>query len=55
VRFTAQENALDIPGAQWGPMRFVYIQYASDPMVFFSTDLYRREPEWMKGELRSCK
>jgi uncharacterized membrane protein len=50
VRFTAQENALNIPGAQWGPMRFVYIQYASDPMVFFSTDLYWREPEWMKGE-----
>ena len=50
VRFTAQENALDIPGAEWGPMRFVYIQYASDPMVFFSTDLYWREPEWMKGE-----
>ncbi len=50
VRFTAQENALKIPGAKWGPMRFVYIQYASDPMVFFSTDLYWREPEWLKGE-----
>lgn len=50
VRFTAQENALHIPGAKWGPVRIVYIQYASDPMVFFSPDLYRKEPEWMKGE-----
>lgn len=50
VRFTAQENALPIPGAKWGPVRIVYIQYASDPMVFFSPDLYRKEPEWLKGE-----
>lgn len=50
VRYTAQSNALDIPGATWGPMRFVYIQYASDPMVFFSTDLYRREPDWLKSD-----
>jgi uncharacterized membrane protein len=50
VRFTGQTNALDIAGAEWGPMRFVYIQYASDPMVFFSTDLYWREPDWMRGE-----
>jgi uncharacterized membrane protein len=50
VRYTAQNNALDIPGATWGPMRFVYIQYASDPMVFFSMDLYRREPDWLKGK-----
>ncbi|MBL4576405.1 MAG: alpha/beta-hydrolase family protein, partial [Opitutaceae bacterium] len=50
VRFTAQDNALKIPNVTWGPVRFVYIQYASDPMVFFSTDLYRRKPDWMKGE-----
>ena len=31
IRFTAQKNALDIPGASWGPMRIVYLQYASDP------------------------
>ena len=32
IRFTGQENALDIPGAKWGPMRIVYLQYASDPI-----------------------
>ena len=31
-----------------GPLLFVYTQYASDPMVFFSMDLYRREPDWLK-------
>jgi uncharacterized membrane protein len=49
VRFTNQENALDISGAQWGPMRIVYLQYASDPITFFSTDLFFREPSWLIG------
>ncbi len=49
VRFTNQQNALDIPGAQWGPMRIVYLQYASDPITFFSTDLFFREPSWLIG------
>jgi len=50
VRFTAQENKLRNNDWHWGPMRFVYIQYASDPITFFSTDLYRKQPDWMKGE-----
>jgi uncharacterized membrane protein len=50
IRFTAQENALDIPNASWGKVRLVYIQYASDPMIFFTPDLYFREPDWIKGE-----
>jgi uncharacterized membrane protein len=50
VRFTNQDNALDIPDAEWGPIRIVYIQYASDPMVFMSQDLYWREPDWLKEE-----
>jgi uncharacterized membrane protein len=47
ARFTSQENALAIPGARWGPMRIVYLQYASDPITFFDyRDLYR-QPDWM--------
>lgn len=47
VRFTNQFDALDIPGARWGPIRIVYLQYASDPITFFDyRSLYRR-PEWM--------
>lgn len=47
IRFTAQRNALDIPGAAWGPMRIVYLQYASDPIVFFEQASFWRQPEWM--------
>jgi uncharacterized membrane protein len=47
VRFTSQENALAIPGAHWGPMRIVYLQYASDPVTFFDYRSLYREPEWM--------
>lgn len=50
ARFSTQDNALDIPGAEWGPLRIVYLQYASDPMAFFSFDLAWREPDWLKGE-----
>ena len=31
-------------------MRFVYIQHASDPMTFFSTELLYRRPKWLSGE-----
>lgn len=50
VRFTARQNALKDFGAPWGRMRVVYIQYASDPMIFFSPDLLFREPRWLVGE-----
>ncbi|MDR7221628.1 alpha/beta-hydrolase family protein [Aminobacter aminovorans] len=48
VRFTAQKNALAIPGAQWGPLRLVYLQYASDPITFYETHALYSEPDWMK-------
>jgi uncharacterized membrane protein len=47
VRFTSQKNALDIPGAHWGPMRIVYLQYASDSVTFFDPLSLYRPPEWM--------
>ncbi|HMQ93419.1 MAG TPA: alpha/beta-hydrolase family protein [Amaricoccus sp.] len=49
LRFTNQENALDIPGAEWGPIRLVYLQYPSDPITFFSPESFYREPDWMKA------
>ncbi len=48
IRFTNQDNALDIPGEEWGPMRIVYLQYASDPITFFEPAAFYREPEGMK-------
>ncbi|MEK6249981.1 MAG: alpha/beta-hydrolase family protein, partial [Planctomycetales bacterium] len=50
VRFTNQLNALDLPGARWGPVRLAYLQYASDPITFFSPDLFYQEPDWLKGK-----
>lgn len=47
VRFTSQKNALAIPGAHWGPMRIVYLQYASDSVTFFDFRSLYREPDWM--------
>ncbi|HEY6564115.1 MAG TPA: alpha/beta-hydrolase family protein, partial [Pirellulaceae bacterium] len=50
LRFTGTKNSLDRAGSRWGPMRFVYIQHASDPMTFFSPRLLYRKPEWLEGE-----
>jgi uncharacterized membrane protein len=47
LRFTNQENHLDLDGAPWGPMRIVYLQYASDPIVFFSPSLLWQPPDWL--------
>ena len=50
VRFTARESAIDEAGDRWGPMRFVYLQHASDPMTFFAPELLYRKPDWLVGE-----
>lgn len=48
IRFTNQDNHLDLPGAQWGPIRIVFLQYASDPITFFETESFYRQPDWME-------
>jgi uncharacterized membrane protein len=35
------------PNATWGPIRVVYLQYASDPVTFFEYRSLYRKPEWM--------
>ncbi|EMI16206.1 hypothetical protein RMSM_06874 [Rhodopirellula maiorica SM1] len=50
LRFTGQQNSIDDFGDRWGPMRFVYIQHASDPMTFFHPSLMFRKPQWLSGE-----
>ena len=47
VRFTSQRNALPEAGDHWGPMRVVYLQYASDPIVFYDPYALYRQPAWM--------
>lgn len=49
VRFA--NSAADLEGdAPWGPIRVVYLQYPSDPIVFFDWNLLYREPAWLSGE-----
>jgi uncharacterized membrane protein len=49
VRFMNQNGPTVPPERPWGPMRLVYLQYASDPIVFFDyRDAYRR-PSWMEA------
>ena len=45
--FTTQRNDLDGPGTRWGPMRMVFLQYPSDPIVFFESASLWRPPAWM--------
>jgi uncharacterized membrane protein len=47
VRFTNQRNALVFPGSKWGPVRIVYLQYASDPVTFFDYRSLYRPPKWL--------
>jgi uncharacterized membrane protein len=48
VRFMNQDGLAGPQTSMWGPLRIVYLQYASDPVTFFDyADLYR-EPDWMK-------
>ncbi len=47
VRFMNQNGLSVQTGSGWGPMRIIYLQYASDAVTFFDyRDLYRR-PDWM--------
>jgi uncharacterized membrane protein len=50
LRFTGRECTLPEGGTRWGPMRFVFIQHASDPMTFFSPELLYQEPAWLVGD-----
>jgi uncharacterized membrane protein len=47
VRFMNQDGAATASGSSWGPMRIVYLQYASDPITFFDYRYLYREPDWM--------
>ncbi|WP_077119236.1 alpha/beta hydrolase [Agrobacterium rosae] len=48
IRFADQYTNAHMPDKPWGPMRIVYLQYASDPITFFETAALYRRPEWMK-------
>jgi len=47
VRFANQDGWAPGSYAPWGPIRIAYLQYASDPIVFFEPSAAWREPAWM--------
>lgn len=55
VRFTNQENALNLPMGTWGDTRVVYLQHASDPVVWFSPELFLEQPEWLEPGQRGAE
>lgn len=50
IRFKNQESSLTAQYGAWGPLRIVFLQYASDPVTFLEPAALYREPEWMKGQ-----
>ena len=46
IRFMNQSGTAGWDDLPWGPMRIVFLQYASDPIVFFSFEADWRRPAW---------
>lgn len=51
VRFGARApEDLPRPDTPWGKPRMVYLQHASDPIVWWAPELLVSEPDWLKEE-----
>lgn len=48
VRFANQGGGLETGRQAWGDFRIAFLQYASDPITFFSPGSFYREPDWMQ-------
>ncbi|MFN4140374.1 alpha/beta hydrolase [Aestuariivirga sp.] len=48
-RFMTNDDHAQLRAPDWGPLRILYLQYASDPIVFFEGESWRLEPAWMKA------
>jgi uncharacterized membrane protein len=48
VRFMNQYEELENDYGEWDDFRMVFLQYASDPITFFSPGSTWREPDWMQ-------
>ncbi|WP_067519856.1 alpha/beta hydrolase [Nocardia uniformis] len=47
VRFAADAEDLSKPSPDWRHPRIVYLQHASDPIVWWSSDLAFSQPDWL--------
>ncbi len=50
MRVMDQQGGLDEATAPWGPIRLVFLQYPSDPIVHFTFDSSFRRPSWLMSE-----
>jgi uncharacterized membrane protein len=48
VRFMNQYEMSHPPHSPWGPLRIIYLQYASDPITFFEPAALYRSPQWLE-------
>ncbi|MGW4634031.1 alpha/beta hydrolase [Nocardia sp. NPDC004415] len=48
VRFAASADQLGKPSPNWTDPRIVYLQHASDPVVWWSPDLLFGQPDWLR-------
>ena len=55
MRFTNTGANLHEDEDAWLRNRFIYLQQAGDPIVFFRPDSLYRRPEWLQAEQRSPK
>lgn len=47
IRYSSQFASPDRSGKPWGRMRVLFLQYASDPITFYSPSALWRKPTWM--------
>ncbi len=50
IRFANHGAQLAEPASPWGPMRIAFLQYPSDPIVFFDWSILYSAPAWMGAE-----
>ncbi|MHA3978534.1 alpha/beta hydrolase [Halovulum sp. GXIMD14794] len=53
IRVTNQQNVLEDAASPWGPIRFVMLNYGSDPIVVFDSATIWRPPAWLTEEPRA--
>lgn len=51
IRYASQFQPPDRSGRPWGRLRILFLQYASDPIVFYDPTSLWRAPEWMREPL----
>ena len=47
VRFSNDPSTPSVPAVPWNGSRVLYLQHASDPIVWLSPDLILHRPDWL--------